>query len=259
MSSSSADATAVLGFAMGLLLLLVALAYGVALAGLAGLALLLLTGWSALSASGASSSGLLAGALDGATIHHAPDEVVIEGLHRGERVRLVQTSAVPGTICRVDFEAPPELRGTIKAGKRGGSPVFVDGPSSTLPPRFASLWAAQALRTLLARCPFVRIRSSEVEVLVEDPGAVPGVIEAINMLLRALRGGEPHAAVQLDLRARAQLSADCPYCREALGGSEPIACAQCGTQHHVECFLEHGRCTVLACGGRATASRERDR
>jgi hypothetical protein len=37
-----------------------------------------------------------------------------------------------------------------------------------------------------------------------------------------------------------------------------VAAARQSITAGLERFLEHGRCTVLACGGRATAPRERD-
>jgi hypothetical protein len=38
---------------------------------------------------------------------------------------------------------------------------------------------------------------------------------------------------------------DCPYCRDALAGRGAV-CATCLAVHHVECWLEHGRCA--GCG-----------
>lgn len=51
----------------------------------------------------------------------------------------------------------------------------------------------------------------------------------------------------------------CPYCHRALDdppGDEtgdppgaPVRCATCHTAHHRDCLAEHGRCTLLGCGG----------
>lgn len=41
----------------------------------------------------------------------------------------------------------------------------------------------------------------------------------------------------------------CPYCRDHLGQDARVACEQCDTVHHRECFEELGRCTTAACVG----------
>lgn len=248
------EGAVVLGFAGGLVLVLVGATLQSLLEGVVGAALLLFA-FNAWSKRGAGATDGLARTLDDARVLTQGDELSVDGLHRGERVWLARSSVIPGTLCRVVLEAPGAVRGTIKAGEGGAPPRFVGGPTATLPPALSSGPVGQALTTLLERCPFVRIRAAEVEVLVEEPGAIPAVLEALTSLVRALRA-QPQA-VKVDLRSRGQLGADCPYCREALGGREPMACAQCGMQHHVECFLEHGRCTVLACGGRVPPARER--
>lgn len=40
----------------------------------------------------------------------------------------------------------------------------------------------------------------------------------------------------------------CPYCRDALGALEVVACGACATRHHAACLTEYGRCTVHGCG-----------
>jgi hypothetical protein len=100
-----------------------------------------------------------------------------------------------------------------------------------------------------------------------------GVALAARRLVSSLRAGErPLAAsreaarrpsVKLAPRpARAALAAPargrCPYChrdlRDPAGAGDvlsgpPVGCAECGTEHHRDCVSEHGRCTVLGCGG----------
>jgi hypothetical protein len=46
----------------------------------------------------------------------------------------------------------------------------------------------------------------------------------------------------------------CPFCHADLAGQR-TRCARCGTPHHVECWEDHGRCSVHGCeGGQRTAS-----
>lgn len=191
-------------------------------------------------------SSELADSLTDARILPQGDELLIQGRHRGEEVWLEQSSAVPGTLCRVVCAAPAPCRGTIKADDGGRPPRFVGGPTSTLPASLTSGSTGEALGVLLARCPFVRIRADQVEVLVENVRDLPVVIDALTGLTLALRGPP---TLQVALRER-DVNAACPYCRETIDESESIACGSCATQHHVACLLEHGRCTVLACGER---------
>ena len=43
-------------------------------------------------------------------------------------------------------------------------------------------------------------------------------------------------------------SVSCPFCRGDLGSSN-VTCSKCGTVHHFDCWLQHGRCSVYGCGG----------
>ncbi len=45
----------------------------------------------------------------------------------------------------------------------------------------------------------------------------------------------------------------CPYCRSGADPAQGDAavCESCGTLHHAECYAELGKCTILACDGRA--------
>lgn len=50
----------------------------------------------------------------------------------------------------------------------------------------------------------------------------------------------------------------CPYCREPLQRLEAaVRCTGCQVAHHVECWHEHGGCTLLGCV-REAAARRRD-
>lgn len=46
----------------------------------------------------------------------------------------------------------------------------------------------------------------------------------------------------------------CPYCHVDIveGETDLAACDRCRTFHHAGCFAEHGGCTLLGCGGKAT-------
>lgn len=46
----------------------------------------------------------------------------------------------------------------------------------------------------------------------------------------------------------------CPFCRSGIAGDEVVRCLACETEHHPECYADHGRCAVFCCGGRASAS-----
>lgn len=40
----------------------------------------------------------------------------------------------------------------------------------------------------------------------------------------------------------------CPYCRASIAPDDPVTdCEGCGTQHHADCFLENGGCTIFGC------------
>lgn len=62
-------------------------------------------------------------------------------------------------------------------------------------------------------------------------------------------------------RARDGAEERCPFCREAFTAqdvaSARTACTACGTPHHRACFLEHGQCSMLGCGGRETLADRR--
>jgi hypothetical protein len=47
----------------------------------------------------------------------------------------------------------------------------------------------------------------------------------------------------------------CPYCHVDIAEGEAgiLACGKCRTIHHEGCWKEHGRCTLLGCGGTAPA------
>jgi len=193
----------------------------------------------------------LARLLDQPRTYHPPHQAVIEGDYRGERVRLTRTSGSPGTLCQVDCSLARALWATLCAGVTPGAPPrVVGGATPTSPAAFTSSEAARPLRTLLQHCSFVRVREPGVDARFEDERAASAVLEALVGLVRALRAAGPMLeGVPVDLHERTQVSVGCPYCRGPLGDREPIACRRCGTVHHLECFLEHGRCTVLACGG----------
>jgi hypothetical protein len=51
----------------------------------------------------------------------------------------------------------------------------------------------------------------------------------------------------------------CPYCHDGVGAeSLSRGCPRCGARHHLECYLEHGRCAVYACGRLAPFDSARD-
>lgn len=45
----------------------------------------------------------------------------------------------------------------------------------------------------------------------------------------------------------------CPYCRAALDPEQAVACLDCETLHHADCWREALECTTYACGGRRSA------
>jgi len=40
----------------------------------------------------------------------------------------------------------------------------------------------------------------------------------------------------------------CPFCKDSVTYSN-VTCQKCGTTHHFQCWLQHGRCSVYGCGG----------
>jgi hypothetical protein len=51
----------------------------------------------------------------------------------------------------------------------------------------------------------------------------------------------------------------CPFCRDELALADRAACLACGTEHHLQCITEHGRCTVWGCGRTWVTARVRAR
>lgn len=46
----------------------------------------------------------------------------------------------------------------------------------------------------------------------------------------------------------------CPYCHDDVARSAAaVACSECGSFHHRECFDENGACSIFACAGEETA------
>jgi len=46
----------------------------------------------------------------------------------------------------------------------------------------------------------------------------------------------------------------CPYCHTAVGMDRPaVICRRCHTPHHLDCWQEATKCSVLGCGSRQTA------
>lgn len=45
------------------------------------------------------------------------------------------------------------------------------------------------------------------------------------------------------------ISLTCPYCREASSKNKVARCSVCGTGHHLECWKDHGKCSVYNCTG----------
>ena len=59
------------------------------------------------------------------------------------------------------------------------------------------------------------------------------------------------------LRWRPGAPSSCPYCRDELGSSQPMACPECAASYHGECWDELGGCATLGCGH--SARRDADR
>lgn len=87
-------------------------------------------------------------------------------------------------------------------------------------------------------------------------GGVLGSVEEAKRLKRLLdRLVEvTHIAqIALSLRSRRSPDAKCPYCHAQFPDRlQTTECPKCGALHHVECFLEHGKCAVFACSARIT-------
>jgi hypothetical protein len=57
-----------------------------------------------------------------------------------------------------------------------------------------------------------------------------------------LRPGEPHRALP------AEAGKLCPYCRSPLHDREQaLVCPGCHIPHHLECWIDNGRCTTYGC------------
>lgn len=85
-----------------------------------------------------------------------------------------------------------------------------------------------------------------VEVVLESVGVGAVVLLSYWETLRV----EATARVR---RGRALGSSEarrCPYCRGEFAEEErpTVRCAACATAQHADCWEEHGRCSVFACG-----------
>ncbi len=69
-------------------------------------------------------------------------------------------------------------------------------------------------------------------------------------------GLRPAAEVRVTGKEGAAAEA-CPYCPDALGSVDVVACGACSTRHHAACLAELGRCTLHGCGRAGAAVRER--
>jgi len=78
--------------------------------------------------------------------------------------------------------------------------------------------------------------------VASDPSLAPEAarLESVHALL-ARTLGRPRAAVQVRRR--------CPFCHDAIEAEALVVCATCATPHHATCFGQHGRCSLLGCGG----------
>ncbi|RMG18578.1 MAG: hypothetical protein D6731_01715 [Planctomycetota bacterium] len=171
----------------------------------------------------------------------------------------------------VAFAGASDLeRGATLARREG---LAVEGP---FPPGEAATRAASAylvadealsdvLLALLGRGPEASLALSEPVAWARgaDAAALAFAARRLAPVLPRPLLAERDAAIPPEVRvaprgARGRDAGRCPYCRRALearpDGSEgragpPVACAECGTEHHRDCLAEHGRCTVLGCEG----------
>jgi hypothetical protein len=100
-------------------------------------------------------------------------------------------------------------------------------------------------RTVQARLPVNDFSGMRRTIILRELEALAGALERPPLAVAVL-AGEHRAAT--DKRGKAR----CPYCRDGLTGEEPdlVACRQCETVLHDECWRELGRCPVLGCRGR---------
>jgi hypothetical protein len=99
--------------------------------------------------------------------------------------------------------------------------------------------------TIQARLPANDFAGARRTSILRELEALAGALERPPLAVAVLEGS---VRAVTDKRGRAR----CPYCREGISGEEPdlVACRQCETVLHDECWRELGRCPVLGCRGR---------
>ncbi len=95
----------------------------------------------------------------------------------------------------------------------------------------------------------------DADISFIEPGEYPGVLGLLDRAARTMDrtkikvrilGSERRALV--DERGKTR----CAYCHEGLTGDEDdlVACEQCATVLHGECWRTHGKCPILGCSGK---------
>lgn len=187
---------------------------------------------------------------------------LVTGEHRDREVTL----GIPGPgverATTAQLHTDCDLRLRVAPNPHGGPyDVELEG-DETAQARAAAALRSPAMKSALGALfgdlgvTGLRVAAGEVslEYWPSDIDLAPPRVDRVLDLLRRVakaceRAAEAPLVTHVELRAAASKPGRCPYCRDALDPAQEavVACADCHTEHHAECFDELGRCTTLGC------------
>lgn len=154
----------------------------------------------------------------------------------------------------------PDVRFDVRRAQDGSGELreklFVHGGEALTTPLVRLLYQTGA--------DFVRAREGQLGVSFEVRTSVANAVDEALRDLAAIARAYARRPAPLALGAVVERylwlegnAPRCPYCHVdiAEGETDLVACDRCRTLHHAGCFSEHGGCTLLGCGGKATLPR----
>lgn len=167
-----------------------------------------------------------------------------EGMHRDRKVEI----RIQGGHYRIAIEGTPELGDLEGREALARMELLARSPDAL---KLAAIPDWQAILRVFHANPF-RFEGGRLISTAAFGGGVLGPHEEATRLKRLLdRLVEVTAVAQFALSLRARVATDtrCPYCHGDFEGGllQITGCPKCGARHHVDCFVEHGKCAVFAC------------
>lgn len=109
--------------------------------------------------------------------------------------------------------------------------------------------AMATLRTHVEGCARCRASTEGLDRALTPPPLPFSPAELLPAIKERLARREGQAVVA-EVAPALSVRLLCTYCRDGLGGPDPVYCATCLAPHHGDCFAEHGRCAATGCEGR---------